>query len=334
MWFITLTQNIHWKACYYDLPTKLSDPKTSDKIPLSNNSILHLAISFKTQSGLSSIYFEKEDVLKIIRNLNINKAHGHDNILIWTLKICDSVLVEPLSLIYKNCINSGVFPDIWKRSHIIPTYKKKDKHYINNYHPVSLLPICGKIFECILYNPLFLYLESNDLLTPHQSGFCPNDSYIYQLLSIVHGIYADFDHNSSLEVRVNFADISKAFNKVWLEDLLYKLESIDISENLNLFCSFLNDRYHGVVIWGVVKGQHSDWALILAGVPEGSILGPLIFFIYINDLPDNLNSLVKLLADVTSLFSMVHNPTLSAKILNDDLSRISKWVHFSQIHPF
>ena len=124
MWFITLTQNIHWKACYYDLPTKLSDPKTSDKTPLSNNNVLHLAISFKTQSGLSSIYFEKEDVLKIIRNLNINKAHGHDNILIWTLKICDSVLVEPLSLTYKNCINSRVFPDIWKRSHIIPTNKK------------------------------------------------------------------------------------------------------------------------------------------------------------------------------------------------------------------
>ena len=92
------------------------------------------------------------------------------------LKIFDSVLVERLSLIYKNCINSGVFPDIWKRSHIIPTYKKKDKHYINNYHHVSLLPICGKIFECILYNPLFLYLESNNLLTPHQSGFRSNDS--------------------------------------------------------------------------------------------------------------------------------------------------------------
>ena len=108
----------------------------------------------------------------------------------------------------KICINSGVFPDIWKRSHIIPTYKKKDKHYINNYHPVSLLPICGKIFECILYNPLFLYLESNNLLTPHQSGFRPNDSCIYQLLSIVHSIYADFDHNPSLEVQGNFLDIS------------------------------------------------------------------------------------------------------------------------------
>ena len=116
-------------------------------------------------------------------------------------------------------------------------------------------------------------------------------------------------------------DNSKAFNKVWHEGLLYKLESIGISGNLlNLFRSFLNDRYQRVVI----HGQHSDWAPILAGVPQGSIL---VFPIYINDLPDNLNSLVKLFADDTSLFSMVHDPTLSAKILNDDLSRISEWAH-------
>ena len=173
------------------------------------------------------------------------------------LKICDSVLVDPLSLIYKNCINSGVFPDIWKRSHIIPTYKKNDKHCINNYCPVSLLTICGKIFECILYNRLFSYLESKTLLTPHQSGFRPNDSCTYQLLSIVHSIYTDFDHNPSLEVRGNFLDISKAFDKVWHEGLLYKLESIGISGNLlNLFRSFLNDRCQRVVI----NGQHSDWS--------------------------------------------------------------------------
>ena len=169
------------------------------------------------------------------------------------LKICDSLLVEPLSLIYKNCINSGVFLHIRKRSHIIPTYKKKDKRCINNYRPVLLLPICGKIFECILYNPLFLFLENNNLLNPHQSGFRPNDSFIYQLLSIVHSIYADFDHNPSLEVRGNFLNISKAFDKVWHKGLVYKLESIVISGNLlNLFRSFLNDKYQRVVI----NGQH------------------------------------------------------------------------------
>ena len=119
-------------------------------------------------------------------------------------------------------------------------------------------------------------------------------------------------------------DILKAFDKVWHDGLLYKLESISISGNLlSLFRSFLNDRYQRVVI----NGQHSDWAPILAGVPQGSILGLLLFLIYINDLPDNLNSLVKLFADDTSLFSTVHHPTLSAKILNNDLSRISQWAH-------
>ena len=114
------------------------------------------------------------------------------------------------------------------------------------------------------------------MLTPHQSGFRPNDSCIYQLISIVHNIYADFDHNPSLEVRGNFLDISKAFDKVWHEGLLYKLESLGISRKLlNLFRSFLNDRHQRVVL----NGQLSDWAPILAGVPQGSISGPLLFLI-------------------------------------------------------
>ena len=99
--------------------------KQERKKKQSNNSTLPSAIFFKTRSRLSSINFEKEDILKIIKNLNIDKAHGHDNISVQILKICDScVLVEPLSLKYKNCINYLVFPDIWKRSHIIPLYKK------------------------------------------------------------------------------------------------------------------------------------------------------------------------------------------------------------------
>ena len=111
--------------------------------------------------------------------------------------------------------------------------KKNDKSCINNYRLVSLLPICGKIFEPNLYNPLFLYLESNNLLTSHQSGFPPNDSCIYQLLSTVHSIYADFDHNPSLEVRGNFLDIFWIFLGYFFGYLLlYKLESIGISGNL------------------------------------------------------------------------------------------------------
>ena len=111
-------------------------------------------------------------------------------------------------------------------SHIIPTHKKNYQHYINSYHPVSLLPICGKIFKKIIYNPVFLYLENNNLLTPNQSGFHLNDSCVNQLFSVVHIIYSDCDENPSLEARSNFSDISKAFDKVWHEGLLFKLETI------------------------------------------------------------------------------------------------------------
>ena len=127
----------------------------------------------------------------------------------------------------------------------------------------------------------------------------------------MHHIYANFDHNPSLEVRGNFLDISKAFDKIWHEVLLNKLKSLGISGNLlNLFRSFLNDRQQRVVL----NGQLSDWTPILAGVLQGSILGSLHFLIYVNDLPDNLNSLIKLFADETSLFSTAYDPNHSAKV--------------------
>ena len=125
------------------------------------------------------------------------------------------------------------------------------------------------------------------MLTLHQSGFHPNYSCIYQLISVVHNIYANFDHNPALEVTGNFFDISKGFDKVWREGLLYKLESLGIlGKVLNLFCSFLNDRHQRVVL----SGQLSDCAPILAGVSQGSILGTLLFLIYIIDLLEKLKT--------------------------------------------
>ena len=190
-----------------------------------NDSILPSTIIYRTENRLSTISFKDEDVLKIIKSLNINKAHGHDDISIRLLQICGAEVVKPLSLIFKNCIQYGIFPNLWKKSNIVPIHKKGDKQCIVNCRPVSLLPICGKIFERLIFNPVFEFLEENKLLSPNQSGFRPNDSCKNQLLSIVHSIYTDFDQSPSLEGRGNFLDNPKAFDKVWHEGLLYKLET-------------------------------------------------------------------------------------------------------------
>ena len=193
-----------------------------------------------------------------------------------------------------------------------------------NYCPVSPLPLCGKIFERLIFNPVFEFLEKNKLLSPNQNWFWPNYSCENQLLSIIHSIYADYDQSPSLEVIVNFLDISKAFDKVWHKGLLYKLETLGISSNLHkLFQSFLSNRIQRVIL----NSQSSNWSPVLAGVPQGAILGPLLFLVYITDLPVNLESLVKLFADDTSFFSTDYNPLLSAEIMNKDLIKISKWAN-------
>ena len=187
-----------------------------------------------------------------------------------------------------------------------------------NYHPVWLLPVCSKIFERIVFNPMLEFLEENNLLCQHQSGFHSSNSSQSQLLSIVHDIYASFDQIPTLEVKANFLDISKAFDKVWHEGLLFKLEHIGISGNLLSFLkSFLNNRFRKVVL----NDQCSNWSSVLAGVPQGSILGPLLFIIYINDHPDGIESSVKLFADDTLLFSTIYDPNMLADQLDKDLKK-------------
>ena len=158
------------------------------------------------------------------------------------------------------------------------------------------------------------------MITPNQSGFQTGDSYINQLISITHEIYKSFD--DGYEVRGVFLDISKAFDKVWHQGLHYKLRQNGISgELLNILTDFLDNRTQRVIL----NGQYSSWAKVEAGVPQGSILGPLLFLIYINDLSENLASNPKLFADSNSLISGVKNIDASNIDLNNDLKRIGEW---------
>ena len=206
------------------------------------------------------------------------------------------------------------------RKVIVPVHKKNSKQRLNNYRPISLLPIRSKIFKQLIFNEMFGFFIENDLISQQQSGFKPRDSCINQLLSITHEICQSFDEG--FDVGSVFLNIFKAFDKVRHDGLIFKLKQNGIYGNLlNLLLNFLRNRKQRVVL----NGQTSSWADVNAGVPQGSILGPLLFLIYINDLADGLSSNAKLFADGTSLFSVVHNANTTAKELNNDLVKISRW---------
>ena len=132
-----------------------------------------------TDNRLSTVTFSQDDISKIIQNINPNKAHGHDNISIRMLKICGPSIYGPLELIFKEALSTCLFPSNWKKGSIVPIHKKGDKQILKNYRPVSLLTICGEIFERLIFNEQFKFLLENNLISPNQSGFKPGDSCIY-----------------------------------------------------------------------------------------------------------------------------------------------------------
>ena len=277
-----------------------------------------------TTTPITDFVISEEKILNIIRSLNPNKAHGWDEISVRMIKMSDDALVLPLKMIFKNCLRSGLFPEIWKCANVVPVHKKNEKNVKGNYRPISLLPIFGKIFEKLIYDSLYSHLVSQDLLNPNQSGFRPGDSTINQVLSITHTIFKAFDFNPPLDTRSVYLDISKAFDRVWHDGLIYKLRRCGVSgQLLCLIQSFLKNRKQRTVL----NGQTSNWGDISAGVPQGSILGPLFFLVYINDLAEGLKCNVKLFADDTSLFTVVKEPNTSAMDLNHDLNLISQWAY-------
>ena len=176
-------------------------------------------------------------------------------------------------------------------------YRRKDKQILNNYWSAAPLPICGKIFECLICNSLFEYFIQNDLIYPKQCGFKPGDSCANRLVSIKHEIYQSFA--DVFKIRCPFLDISNAFDKVWHNGVIYKVKQYAIADNfLDTLTNLLSERKQRVIL----NGEHSTKAIAEAGVPHGSVLGRLFFIIYIKCIAENLVSNPKCLLMIHHLF--------------------------------
>ena len=269
---------------------------------------------------LQSIFITSQEVKNVLVNLDINKSCGPDLISPRLLKQGSCALAVPLSIVFNRSLYQGYFPQAWKEGNLTPIHKKEEKSLPTNYRPISLLSSVGKTMERCIHKHLYNYLLEHQILTPFQSGFVQGDSTTYQLLHTYHAFCNAVD--SGKEVRAVFCDISKAFDRVWHRGLIHKLSGIGCSEGVTKwFSSYLTGRKQRVVL----NGQASEWTSVQAGVPQGSILGPLLFLIYINDIVKDIGCTIRLFADDTSMYIIVETPQVAANYINIDLSRISNW---------
>ena len=291
---------------YFSSQTKVSD--TNKALPTLQ----------PVQYILESITITTQDVLDVLKHLNVSKSYGPDLICPRVLRECADYLAYPYSIVFNRSLVQGYFPTSWKDANLSPIHKKDEKSLPSNYRPISLLSSVGKTMERCVHKYLYNYITSHQMITPFQSGFVQGDSTIYQLLHTYHTFCEAID--SGKEVRAVFCDITKAFDRVWHKGFLHKLRCLGVSDQvLKWFTSYLSGRKQRVVI----NGKCSDWASVEAGVPQGSILGPLLFLVYINDIVKNIGCSIRLFADGTSVYIIVERPDLAARLLF--LQTISDW---------
>ncbi|CAF4437751.1 unnamed protein product, partial [Didymodactylos carnosus] len=213
-----------------------------------------------------------------------------------------------------------VFPQQWKRGLVNPLFKSGDSLEPNNYRPITLLPALSKVCERVVFRQLYNYLTKYKLLSPFQSGFIAKDSTTNMLLNVVHEINAGLENHHY--VRAVLLDFQKAFDNVNHRGLLLKLEKKGIQgKALKWFESYLTGRMIQTILEGVISSPLK----IDKGVPQGSVLGPLLFLLYIDDLSLNIQSTIKLYADDVFLVSHHNDPLVATAILNKDLERVRSW---------
>ena len=270
-------------------------------------------------ASLSDIHITRADVRCQIDKLKNGKAPGPDNIYSRILKETVESSSKALHIIYTKSLREGSVPKDWKLANVTPLHKSGSLKEAQNYRPVSLTSIPCKMLESIIKEHITDYIHSNNIIRDTQHGFIKGKSCLTNLLEFLEKVTENIDNH--VPVDTVYLDFSKAFDKVPHMRLVGKLEASGINgELLKWIRSWLSDRKQRVVL----NGKMSSWAKVTSGVPQGSVLGPLLFLIYVNDMDIGISSMLSKFADDTKLIRPIRNQSDVSELQND-LTRLSKW---------
>jgi hypothetical protein len=271
------------------------------------------------ETGLSDIEINNERVAKAIKDMKMNKAAGPDELVSTFIKGTQESINEQLVNLFVQSMENGEIPEDWKTANVTAIFKKGARGDPGNYRPVSLTSNVCKVFERLIKEDIVNYLEKNKIIGNSQHGFRHKKSCLTNLLEFTEKVAEKLD--SGEPVDVIYLDFQKAFDKVPHERLLSKLKAIGINGKLLRWIrQWLTGRKQRVVINGVM----SDWQEVLSGIPQGSILGPLLFIIFINDIDQGITSKILKFADDTKLLGGVKSEE-DLESLRKDLNRLYDW---------